>query len=186
MNFSLQNTNDVNKIHDQETSHQYTLYSFQNFNSTAIELPLLTSHNACVSNTLKRYNNHTLNSDDIISTLSEKGFSVLTIVFQKRCNSIHDDNGINEVDNIKLQIGNKVEKLKLFFDEGSQKALNIFGHFLMGAIESRQQTVGTRSNQTHQKHFEEVDRHFFFQQFFFFLLCSYGSVNLDLFIENIQ
>ena len=32
----------------------------------------------------------------------------------------------NEVDNIKLQIGNKVEKLKLFFAKGSLKALHIF------------------------------------------------------------
>ena len=28
-------------------------------------------------------------------------------------------NDINEVDDIKLQIGNKIEKLKLFFAEGS-------------------------------------------------------------------
>ena len=46
-------------------------------------------------------------------------------------------NDIYEVDNIKLQIGNKVEKLKLFFAEGSLKALNIFGQFLMRAFESR-------------------------------------------------
>ena len=31
------------------------------------------------------------------------------------------------MDNIKLQIGNKVEKLKRVSDEGSLKALNIFG-----------------------------------------------------------
>ena len=36
-------------------------------------------------------------------------------------------NDINKVDNIKLQIGNKVEKLKRFFGEGSWKAFNIFG-----------------------------------------------------------
>ena len=30
-----------------------------------------------------------------------------------------------------------VEKLKLFFAEGSLKALNIFGQFLMRAFESR-------------------------------------------------
>ena len=36
-------------------------------------------------------------------------------------------NDINEVDNFKLLIRNKVEKLKLFFVEGSLKALNIFG-----------------------------------------------------------
>ena len=47
-------------------------------------------------------------------------------------------NDINEVDNIKLQIGNKVEKLKFFFaTEGSLKALNIFGQFLMRGLESR-------------------------------------------------
>ena len=46
-------------------------------------------------------------------------------------------NDINEVYNIKLQIGNKVEKLKLFFAEGSLKALNIFGQFLMRTFESR-------------------------------------------------
>ena len=46
-------------------------------------------------------------------------------------------NDINEVDNIKLQIENKVEKLKLFFPEGSLKALNIFGQLLMIAFEFR-------------------------------------------------
>ena len=47
-------------------------------------------------------------------------------------------NDINEVDNIKLQIGNKVEKLKFFFAaEDSLKALNIFGQFLMKGLESR-------------------------------------------------
>ena len=46
-------------------------------------------------------------------------------------------NDINEVDNIKLQIGNKVEKLKLFFAEVSLKALNILGQFLMRVFESR-------------------------------------------------
>ena len=46
-------------------------------------------------------------------------------------------NTINGVDNIKLQIGYKVEKVKLFFAEGSLKALNIFGQFLMRAFESR-------------------------------------------------
>ena len=46
-------------------------------------------------------------------------------------------NDINKVDNIKLQIGNKVEILKRFFGEGSLKALNIFGQFLMRAFKSR-------------------------------------------------
>ena len=46
-------------------------------------------------------------------------------------------NDINKVVNIKLQIGNKIEKLKRFFGEGSLKALEIFGQFLMRAFESR-------------------------------------------------
>ena len=46
-------------------------------------------------------------------------------------------NNINEVDNINRQIGNKVEKLKLFFSEASLKELNIFGQLLMRAFESR-------------------------------------------------
>ena len=45
-------------------------------------------------------------------------------------------NDINEVDNIKLKIGNKVEKLKLFFAEGFLKTYNIFGQFLMTVFES--------------------------------------------------
>ena len=45
-------------------------------------------------------------------------------------------NDLNEVDNIKLPIGNKVEKLKLFL-KGSLKACNILGRFLMRDFESR-------------------------------------------------
>ena len=46
-------------------------------------------------------------------------------------------NDIIAVDNINLQIGNKVEKLKLFFAKVPLKALSIFGQFLVGAFESR-------------------------------------------------
>ena len=46
-------------------------------------------------------------------------------------------NDVNEVDIIKLQIGNKVEKLKLLFAESSLKTLNIFGQLLMRSFESR-------------------------------------------------
>ena len=46
-------------------------------------------------------------------------------------------NNINDVANIKLQIGNKVEKLKLLLAKGSLKPLNIFEQFLMTAFESR-------------------------------------------------
>ena len=35
-------------------------------------------------------------------------------------------NDINEMNNVKLQMGNKLEKPKLFFTEGSLKAVNIF------------------------------------------------------------
>lgn len=54
-------------------------------------------------------------------------------------------NDINLVDNIKLQIRNKIEKLKLLFAYGSLKVLNTFGLFLMRAFESRQQTVKIRN-----------------------------------------
>ena len=64
-------------------------------------------------------------------------FSFNNKAFQKRCNNIHNTNDISEVDNIKLQIGNKIEKLKLFFAEGSLEARNIFGQFLMTAFEAR-------------------------------------------------
>ena len=37
-----------------------------------------------------------------------------------------------------------VEKLKLFFAEGSLKALNTFGQFLMTAFESRYETMKIR------------------------------------------
>ena len=43
---------------------------------------------------------------------------------------------INEVDNINLQIGNKIWKLKFFLAERFLKALNIFGQFLMRPFES--------------------------------------------------
>ena len=44
-------------------------------------------------------------------------------------------NNINEVDNIKLQIANKIKKLKLFFAKSSLKALNIFWQLLITAFE---------------------------------------------------
>ena len=53
-------------------------------------------------------------------------------------------NDINEVDNNKFKIGNKVEKLKLFFANSSMKALDVFGQFLRRAFESRYKTVEIR------------------------------------------
>ena len=55
-------------------------------------------------------------------------------------------NNINEVDNIKLEIGNKIEKLKLFFVKGFLKALNIFGQFLMRAFEEIRRIRHTRND----------------------------------------
>ena len=53
------------------------------------------------------------------------------------CNK-YDNIRRKALNNIKLQIVNKVEKLKLFFVEGFLKALNVFGQFLIGqAFESR-------------------------------------------------
>ena len=46
-------------------------------------------------------------------------------------------NDINAADNIKFQIGNKVQKLKLLLAEGSLKPLNILGRFSMRTFESR-------------------------------------------------
>ena len=46
-------------------------------------------------------------------------------------------NDINEVDNIKLPIRNKVEKPKLFFAKGSLKTRNMFGQFLIIAFQCR-------------------------------------------------
>ena len=87
-------------------------------------------------------------------------------------------NDINDVDNIKLKIGNKIEKIKLFLAEGSLKALNIFEQFLMTAFESRQQIVEIRRNQTHQKWFEEGTRYFIFQFSIYFILFYFIFVRL--------
>ena len=77
-----------------------------------------------------------------IITFSRKYYNLLLLSITFSC-SKYDNlrrkafNDINEVDNIKLQIGNKVEKLKLFFAEVSLKALNILGQVLMRAFEFR-------------------------------------------------
>ena len=92
----------------------------------------MSSHNLAI-NTTKWYN---LQEDENLQKLENE----IHIIF--RCNKYDEIrrkafNDINEVDNIKLQIVNKVEKLNIFFAEGSLKALNIFGKFLMRAFESR-------------------------------------------------
>ena len=77
-----------------------------------------------------------------IITFSRKYYNLLLLSITFSCNK-YDNlrrkafNDINEVDNIKLEIGNKVEKLKLFFAEVSLKALNILGKVLMRAFEFR-------------------------------------------------
>ena len=87
----------------------------------------LSSHNFAINITKW----HNLQEEMKISKSCEKKEieDELHIIFS--CNKYNNIwrkafNDINEVNNIKLQIGNKVEKLKRVFDEGSLKALNIF------------------------------------------------------------
>ena len=106
------------------------MHNFNNRN--AITKIRLSSHNFA-TNTTKWYN---LQEDMKICKYCEKKEIENEIHITFSCNK-HDNirkkafNDINAVDNIKLQIGNKVQKLKLFFAEGSLKSLNIFGPFLM-------------------------------------------------------
>ena len=110
-----------------------------NFNTTnAIAKIRLSSHNFPI-NTTKWYN---LQEEMKICKNCEKKEieDEIHIIFSSNKYNIRRKafNDINEVDNIKLQIGNKVEKLKFFFAaEGSLKALNIFEQFLMRGLESR-------------------------------------------------
>ena len=106
------------------------LHNFNNRN--AITKIMLSSHNFAI-NTTKWCN---LQEDSEKKEIENQ----IHIIFS--CNKYDNMqrkafNDINEVDNIKLQIGNKAEKLILFFAEGSLKALNIFGQFLMTTFESR-------------------------------------------------
>ena len=99
---------------------------------------MLSSHNFTI-NTTKWYN---LQEDIKICKNSEKKEIENEIRIMFSCNKYDDIvrkafNDINEVDNVKLQIRNKVEKLKLFFATGSLKALDIFRQFLMRTFESR-------------------------------------------------
>ena len=112
------------------------LHNFNNRN--AIMKIRLSSHNFTI-NTTKWYN---LQEDIKICKNFEKKEieNEIRIIFS--CNKYDNIrrkafNDINEVDSIKLQIGNKVKKLKLFFAAGSLKALNIFRQFLMRGFESR-------------------------------------------------
>ena len=109
------------------------LHKFNNRNAIR-----LSSHNFAL-NTTKWYN---FQKDMKISNNCEKKETQdkIQIIFScKMYDKIQRKpfNDINEVYNIKLQIENKVEKLKLFFAKGFLKALNIFGQFLIRAIESR-------------------------------------------------
>ena len=110
-----------------------------NFNNrSAITKIMLSSHNFTI-NTTKWYN---LQEDIKICKNSEKKEIENEIRIMFSCNKYDDIvrkafNDINEVDNVKLQIRNKVEKLKLFFATGSLKALDIFRQFLMRTFESR-------------------------------------------------
>ena len=110
------------------------LHNFNNRN--AITKVTLSSHNFAL-NTTKWYN---LQEQMKICKNCEKKEieDKIHIIFS--CNK-HDNiqrkafNDMNEVDNIKLQIG-KLAKLTSFA-KGSLKARNIFGQFLMRDFESR-------------------------------------------------
>ena len=117
--------------------------NLNNFNNrNAITKIRLSSHNFAI-NTTKWYNLQ--EGMKICKNCEKKEIeNEIHIIFS--CNKYDNIrkkafNNINEVDNIKLQIGNKTEKLKIFFAEGSLKALNIFRQLLITAFEYRYQTV---------------------------------------------
>ena len=117
-----------------EKERYLNLHNFNNRN--AITKVTLSSHNFAL-NTTKWYN---LQEQMKICKNCEKKEieDKIHIIFS--CNK-HDNiqrkafNDMNEVDNIKLQIG-KLAKLTSFA-KGSLKARNIFGQFLMRDFESR-------------------------------------------------
>ena len=113
--------------------------NLNNFNNrNAITKIRLSSHNFAI-NTTKWYNLQ--EGMKICKNCEKKEIeNEIHIIFS--CNKYDNIrkkafNNINEVDNIKLQIGNKTEKLKIFFAEGSLKALNIFRQLLITAFEYR-------------------------------------------------
>ena len=111
------------------------MYNFNN--RKAITKRKLSSHNLAI-NSAKCYN---LEEDIKICKNCEKKGKENEIHMIFSCNEYDkiqrkSFSDINELDNIKLQLRNKVEKLKLFFAEGSLKALNILGEILMIALES--------------------------------------------------
>ena len=117
--------------------------NLNNFNNrNAITKIRLSSHNFAI-NTTKWYNLQ--EGMKICKNCEKKEIeNEIHIIFS--CNKYDNIrkkafNNINEVDNIKLQIGNKTEKLKIFSAEGSLKALNIFRQLLITAFEYRYQTV---------------------------------------------
>ena len=113
----------------------------------------------------ERYLNlHNFNNRNALTeiTLSSHNFAINTTK-QYNLHSITFDRKHLTTSNIKLQIGNKVKKLKLFFAEGSFKLLTLFGQFSKRAFECRYQTVEIRRNWAHQKWFEEVAKYLIFQ-----------------------
>ena len=47
----------------------------------------------------------------------------------------HTFKGIKAIDNIELDTGNKLQKLKILLSDGSLKSLNIFGKYIYGIFE---------------------------------------------------
>ena len=107
-------------------------------NRIAITKIRLSSHNLATS-TSKRYNLH----EDMKIYKNYKKKEIENEIYMIFSCDKYDNiwkkpfKDLNEVDNIKLQIGNKIEKLKIFFAADSLKAPNISGQFLTRAFESR-------------------------------------------------
>ena len=111
--------------------------NLNNFNNrNAITKIRLSSHNFSINTTKWYY----LQEDMKICKHYDKKEIENEILIIFSCNKYDNIwrkafNNLNEMDNIKLQIGNKI--LKIFFAEVSLKALNIFGQILMRTFQSR-------------------------------------------------
>ena len=61
---------------------------------------------------------------------------------------------IKVVDNIELNTGNKLQKLKIFISDGSLKSLNMFGKYINGIFESR--TTREKESMSYTIYFQNI------------------------------
>ena len=61
---------------------------------------------------------------------------------------------IKAVDNIELNTGNKLQKLKIFISDGSLKSLNMFGKYINGIFESR--TTREKESMSYTIYFQNI------------------------------